>query len=179
MSARANKYKCRHRCRHLSRYRHPDCDIHSNFRYNFWLKARPNLKMAAILKISKYFRQFDFVRRYEKNVTNYFRNSIFGADDITNDVTAWRQKISNALLNKKVTAASGLADLYLTSPVNWSKQQVNWLASSLLCILTMGDNWFITNLPHWGWDKMDAISQTTFSRMKMFEFWLNFNEICS
>ena len=27
-----------------------------NFRYNFRFKGRPDLKMAAILKISKYFR---------------------------------------------------------------------------------------------------------------------------
>ena len=27
-----------------------------NFRYNFWFKSLPDLKMAAILKISKYFR---------------------------------------------------------------------------------------------------------------------------
>ena len=35
------------------------------------------------------------------------------------------------------------------------------------------------HLTHWGRDKMDAISQTTFSNtfswMKMFEFWLNFH----
>ena len=35
------------------------------------------------------------------------------------------------------------------------------------------------NLTHWGWDKMDAISQTTFSStfswMKMFEFRLKFH----
>ena len=34
-------------------------------------------------------------------------------------------------------------------------------------------------LTHWGWDKMDAISQTTFSRafssMKIVVFWLNFH----
>ena len=34
-------------------------------------------------------------------------------------------------------------------------------------------------LTHWGWDKMDAISQTTFSRafssMKIIVFWLNFH----
>ena len=34
-------------------------------------------------------------------------------------------------------------------------------------------------LTHWGWDKMDAISQTTFSSafswMKMFELWLKFD----
>ena len=27
-----------------------------NCRYNFWFKSAPDLKMAAILKISKYFR---------------------------------------------------------------------------------------------------------------------------
>ena len=36
-------------------------------------------------------------------------------------------------------------------------------------------------LIHWGWDKMAAISQTTFSNafswMKMFEFWLSFHWI--
>ena len=34
--------------------------IKINFQYKFSLKDRPNLKMAAILKISKYFRQAHF-----------------------------------------------------------------------------------------------------------------------
>ena len=40
-----------------------------------------------------------------------------------------------------------------------------------------------SSLAHWGWDKMDTISQTTvsnaFSWMKMLEFRLIFTEVCS
>ena len=54
------------------------------------LKDRLDLKMAAILKISQYFRQVHFGIRYGKIVRNYARKSTFDVDDVTDDVTAWR-----------------------------------------------------------------------------------------
>ena len=52
------------------------------------LKTRPNLKMAAILKISKYLRYVHFDIRYGKIVANCPRKSSFDVDDVTDDVTA-------------------------------------------------------------------------------------------
>ena len=44
--------------------------------------------MAAILKISKYFRYIHFDVRYEKIVRNYPKKSIFHVDYAIDDVTA-------------------------------------------------------------------------------------------
>ena len=41
-----------------------------NVRYNFQFKSSPDLKMAAILKISKYLRWVHFDIRYNKAVQN-------------------------------------------------------------------------------------------------------------
>ena len=51
-------------------------------------KVCHNLKMAAILKMSKYLTQpqFDIIR-YENIIPNYARKSIFHGDDIIDDVT--------------------------------------------------------------------------------------------
>ena len=60
--------------------------------------------------------------------------------------------------------------------VDQDEGQNNWVMDVLLymCVATLS-GW----LSCWGWDKMDAISQTTFSSafswMKMFEFWLKFD----
>ena len=62
-----------------------------NFRLEFRLQADSDIKMAAIWKISKYFRKIQFENRYGKIVRNYPRKSIFNVDDATDDVTAWRQ----------------------------------------------------------------------------------------
>ena len=51
------------------------------------LNVRPNLKMAAILKISKYFRQVNFDTRYRKIVRNYPRKGTFDVDDVIDDDT--------------------------------------------------------------------------------------------
>ena len=53
--------------------------------------------MAAILKISKYLRYVHFDARYEKNITNYHRKSIFDVDDVTDDVTARRQNVPSTM----------------------------------------------------------------------------------
>ena len=52
------------------------------------LKARPNLKMAAILKISNFSFQVYFDIKYEKTVTNCPRENIFNVDNVIDDVTA-------------------------------------------------------------------------------------------
>ena len=44
--------------------------------------------MAAILKISKYFRQVHFDIISEKIIANYPRKSMFDASDVIGDVTA-------------------------------------------------------------------------------------------
>ena len=44
--------------------------------------------MAAILKISKYFREVQFDDKYGKIVRNYPGKSIFNVDDVTDNVTA-------------------------------------------------------------------------------------------
>ena len=51
------------------------------------LKARPDLNMVSILKISKYFRKVHLDNRYGKIFTNYPRKSSFDVDDVTDDVT--------------------------------------------------------------------------------------------
>ena len=51
------------------------------------LKDRLDLKMAAILKISKYFRYIHFDIRYGQIVRNYARKSNFDVDDVIDDVT--------------------------------------------------------------------------------------------
>ena len=55
------------------------------------LKDRPNLKMAAILKISNFSFQVYFDIRYENTVTNCPRKNIFDVDDVIDDVTGDRQ----------------------------------------------------------------------------------------
>ena len=55
------------------------------------LKDRPNLKMAAILKIYNFSFQVYFDIRYENTVTNCPRKNIFDVDDVTDDVTGDRQ----------------------------------------------------------------------------------------
>ena len=51
------------------------------------------LKMAAILKILKYWTQLQFDLRYEKIVPNYVTKVFYG-DDVINDVTGWPQSFS-------------------------------------------------------------------------------------
>ena len=48
-----------------------------NFRYNFRWKICRELKMADILKISKYYTQLQFDLRYEKIVPNYAKRVFF------------------------------------------------------------------------------------------------------
>ena len=55
------------------------------------LKDRLNLKMAAILKISKFSLYVYFDIRYEKTVTNCPRKNILYVDDVIDDVTGDRQ----------------------------------------------------------------------------------------
>ena len=52
-------------------------------------KVCRGLKMAAILKILKYWTQLQFDLGYEKIVPNYAIKSIFHDDDVTDDVTGW------------------------------------------------------------------------------------------
>ena len=52
------------------------------------LKARPNLKMAAILEISNFSFQVNFDIRYEKTVTKCLREIFFYVDNVIDDVTA-------------------------------------------------------------------------------------------
>ena len=52
--------------------------------------------MAAILKISKYFRKVHFDIRYGKNVQNWPQKSTFYVDD----VTAWRQSRPSVFMFK-------------------------------------------------------------------------------
>ena len=59
------------------------------------LKTRPNLEMAAILKISKYLRYVHFDIRYGKIV-----RSTFDVDDVTDDVTACRQSVPSIFMFK-------------------------------------------------------------------------------
>ena len=47
--------------------------------------------MAAILKMPTYYAQVQLDTRYEKIITNYARKSIFGGDDVIDDVTGWPQ----------------------------------------------------------------------------------------
>ena len=50
-------------------------------------KVRSNVKMAAILKMPIYYAQVQFDTRYAKIIPNYARKSIFGGDDVIDDVT--------------------------------------------------------------------------------------------
>ena len=47
----------------------------------------------------------------------------------------------------------------------------------------LSSSWLLVHLTQWGRDKMAAVSQTMFSNafswMKMYEFRLNFSEVCS
>ena len=43
--------------------------------------------MAAILKMPTYYAQVQFDTGYEKSIPNYARKSIFGGDDVIDDVT--------------------------------------------------------------------------------------------
>ena len=52
-------------------------------------KVCRELKMAAILKILKYWTQLQFDLRYEKIVRNYAKKGIFHDDDVIDDVTGW------------------------------------------------------------------------------------------
>ena len=47
--------------------------------------------MAAILKMPTYYAQVQFDTGYEKSIPNYARKSIFGGDDVIDDVTGWPQ----------------------------------------------------------------------------------------
>ena len=47
--------------------------------------------MAAILKMPAYYAQVQFDTGYEKSIPNYARKSIFGSDDVIDDVTGWPQ----------------------------------------------------------------------------------------
>ena len=53
-------------------------------------KVCRELKLAAILKILKYWTQLQFDLRYEKNIPNYAKKNFHG-DDIIDDVTGWPQ----------------------------------------------------------------------------------------
>ena len=53
-------------------------------------KVCRELKMAAILKILKYWTQLQFDLRYEKIVPNYGKK-FFHGDDVFDDVTVWPQ----------------------------------------------------------------------------------------
>ena len=61
----------------------------------------------------------------------------------------------------------------------WRKSTINIKNSQQIIVPCNIQQRFISNLTHWGWDKMAAIYQTTFSivffLMKMFEFWLIFH----
>ena len=62
-------------------------DVEPKFRYNFRFERLSDLKMAAILTFSKYFRYVHFDIRYGKIVKNYPRKSYFDPDDVNDDVT--------------------------------------------------------------------------------------------
>ena len=59
-----------------------------------------DIKMAAILKMPKYYMQLQFDIRYEKIVPNYARKSIFRGDDVIHDVTGWPQSRPSLFLYK-------------------------------------------------------------------------------
>ena len=67
----------------------------------------------------------------------------------------------------------------LWSPGKNKSQETNFSANFEWKIISEMDYWHQILLTHWGWDKMDAISQTTFSSafswIKMFEFQLKFH----
>ena len=54
-------------------------------------KILRDLKMAAILKMSKYKTQLQFDIRNEKIIPNYARKKYFHSDDVIDDVTEWPQ----------------------------------------------------------------------------------------
>ena len=59
-----------------------------------------DIKMAAILKMPKYYMQLQFDIKYEKIVPNYARKSIFRGDDVIHDVTGWPQSRPSLFLYK-------------------------------------------------------------------------------
>ena len=59
-----------------------------------------DIKMAAILKMPKYYMQLQFDIRYEKIVPNYARKSIFRGHDVIHDVTGWPQSRPSLFLYK-------------------------------------------------------------------------------
>ena len=59
-----------------------------------------DIKMAAILKMPKYYMQLQFDIRYEKIVQNYARKSIFRGHDVIHDVTGWPQSRPSLFLYK-------------------------------------------------------------------------------
>ena len=61
-------------------------------------KVRCNVKMAAILKMPKYYAQVQSDTRYEKIIPNYGRKSIFHDDDVIYDVTALPQSCPSMFL---------------------------------------------------------------------------------
>ena len=63
-------------------------------------KVSCNVKMAAILKMPKYYMQLQFDITYEKIVPNYARKSIFHGDDVIHDVTGWPQSRPSLFLYK-------------------------------------------------------------------------------
>ena len=64
------------------------------------LETRPNPKMAAILKTSKYLRLIHFDISYGKNITNYYIKNVFDVHDVTDDVTALRQTVPSIFMFK-------------------------------------------------------------------------------
>ena len=61
--------------------------MHSNCGDTNDEKARPNLKISSILKLSKYLWQFHFDIRYKKNRPKFSPKSYFDADYVSDDVT--------------------------------------------------------------------------------------------
>ena len=61
--------------------------------------------MAAILKMPTYYAQVQFDTGYEKSIPNYARKSIFGGDDVIDDVTEGDLKVAPlySLINEKLT----------------------------------------------------------------------------
>ena len=63
-------------------------------------KFRRELKMAAILKMSKYLTQLQFDIRNEKIVPNYARKKVFHGDDVIDDVTERPQSLFSIFLDE-------------------------------------------------------------------------------
>ena len=114
--------------------------------------------MAAILKMPTYYAQVQLDTRYEKIITNYARKSIFGGDDVIDDVTGWPQsspsvfpykwrmnifrdhwETNNDINNKFGTKSHPYTHLGLIqNPIYFQNRQAN--------ILVTGKFWQVRNL---------------------------------